>query len=409
MSTLGWPFVSTGWAVRSFGGLSSTYWWLWTSHFVYWAGRFTMIFLSLFLTAGMGLSASSMGVHIALFGAGGVISVLWGGAIADLLGRRPALLGSMLCSAALTASLSITGPGPALAAVLFCLGLASFATKPVFETFMSDVVDTADRHRAYSLNFIAINSGFIVAPLIAAMLIERSYTTMLLAEAGVLLVVSAMVMACVPSDRRRRPARGLVASGPGLSSVFKDRVFMAFTAVNLAYMVVLMQNTLSLPIFMKGAGYSTQEFALLLSLNGGLLILFQIPVSNRVRKHQASSTLVLATGLMAVGYGIYPFADTWWLLAIAVVVWTCGELINMPTAAWMASRFGPPELRGRYLGVFATTSALAFLIGPMTGGFLLDLAGAKALWWVCSGLMVAASIARWLLVSAQEDRIRDHP
>ncbi|MFH7322335.1 MFS transporter [Aeromicrobium sp. JJY06] len=388
--------------------LPATFWWLWFSHFLYWAARFTMIFLSLFLTVEMGLSPSSMGIHLAVFGLGGVLSVLAGGAVADAVGRRPALLGSLGCSAVLTALLAVARPGPGLLVVLFGLGLASFAAKPVFETFIADVVDASQRHRAYSLNFVAINSGFIVAPQVAALLIELSYAAMLAVEAVALLVVCLLVAVSVPSDRRPRAQTPGTLPGRGLGPVFADRTFMAFVALNLVFMVVLMQNTLSLPIFMAKEGYSTSQFAWLLTLNGVILILFQMPVSTRVLQYRASTTLVVASALMALGYAIYPFADAWWILAVGVTVWTAGELINMPTAAWITSRFATVRFRGRYLGVFGLTSALAFLVGPLLSGILLEWAGPQALWWACAGLMAASAVARWLLVPFQEERIRHH-
>lgn len=396
------------WIVDSLGGLPSIFWWLWVSHFLYWSGRFTMVFLALFLTAHMGLSPASMGVHLAVYGLGGVLSVLCGGAIADAVGRRPALLGSLLFSAVLTVVLAVTSAGPVLPLVLFVLGLVSFATKPVFETFIADVVEPHDRHRAYSLNYIAINCGFIVAPQAAALLVEQSWAMMMLVESAVLVVVCVLVLVSVPSDRRTAVKESERLPNRGLRIVFADRLFMAFVITNLAFMVVLMQNTLSLPIFMADEGYSTRAFAWLLTLNGLILIALQIPVSTRVLRYRASTTLVVATVLMALGYAIYPFADAWWILAVGVTVWTLGELINMPTAAWLASRFAPAEYRGRYLGVFALTSSLAFLVGPLVSGVLLDVAGPQALWWVCTGLMVVTSIARWALVSAQEKRIARH-
>ena len=395
------------WAKTSFGGLPATFWWLWLFHLIYWAGRFIMIFLSLFLTVEIGLSPSSMGLYVALFGAGGVVSVLFGGTMADLVGRRLALHASLLSSAILAGFLSTTPTGPWLGAILFLLGLASFAAKPVFETFMVDVVDSGDRHRAYSLNYIAINLGFIISPPVAAILVERSFRTMMVAEALGLLVVAALVSWRIPNDRRSRHDSAPTGPPAGLATVFKDRMFVGFVTLNLMFMVVLMQNTISLPIFMAEEGYSTTGYAALLSLNGVILILFQIPVSNRVVRYRASMSLVLATGLMALGYAIYPFATNWWVLALGVTVWTAGELINMPTAAWIASRYGPLRLRGRYLGFFALTSALAFMIGPIVGGYLLEFVGSEALWFACSAMMVVVAILRFFMAKAQEVRISE--
>lgn len=388
--------------------LPAIFWVLWTSHLLYWTVRFTMIFLSLFLTVEMGLSASATGMHLAAFGLGGIVSVLVGGAVSDAIGRRPALLGSLVASALLTTLLALMGPGVLLVLVLFGLGAASFMTKPVFETLIADVVDPDHRHRAYSLDFVAINTGFLVSPQIAAWLVERSYTAMLLAEAGAMVLVTAVVAISVPSDRRRRaPSPGVQPTGVlgGIGSVFRDRAFVAFVVLNLVFMLVLIQNTLSLPIYMADQGYSTRQFAWLLTLNGAILIVFQMPVSAWVQRRRSSTMLALASALMALGYAVYPFADAWWILAGGVVVWTSGELINMPTAAWVASRFGPVEFRGRYLGVFALTSSVAFLVGPLLSGFLLELAGPRALWWTCAVLMLLSACGRWLIGGHQEARV----
>jgi MFS family permease len=62
----------------------------------------------------------------------------------------------------------------------------------------------------------------------------------------------------------------------------------------------------------------------------------------------------------------------------------------------LASELAPEERRGEYMGVYQMAFSASFLIGPALGVFVLERAGATALWGGCFvvALLSGALLAR---------------
>ena len=59
------------------------------------AGGFVLLFLSVYLTQVRGFSITTVGVLVALYGAGAILASLLGGYFADHVGRRATMLGAL--------------------------------------------------------------------------------------------------------------------------------------------------------------------------------------------------------------------------------------------------------------------------------------------------------------------------
>ena len=99
---------------------------------------------------------------------------------------------------------------------------------------------------------------------------------------------------------------------------------------------------------------------------------------------------VLLTGL---GFGGFGILLTGIGMAIAVAVWSFGEMFgSASTAAFIADR-APAHLRGRYQSSLGMTYALSFTIGPI-GGTAIYGWSPTGLWIVCAALgLIGAALA----------------
>ena len=84
------------WAARA-GGLPAAYWRIWTGSLVNRSGSFVAPFLALYLTTVRGLSVAQTGVVLACYGAGSMAARPVGGVLADRVGRRATLVGTLAC------------------------------------------------------------------------------------------------------------------------------------------------------------------------------------------------------------------------------------------------------------------------------------------------------------------------
>ncbi|OPF84564.1 MFS transporter [Streptomyces antioxidans] len=374
-------------AKESVSGLPREFWWLWTSTLVNRLGGFVATFLAMYLTVDRGYSAMFAGLVGALHGLGGAVSAVVAGVLTDRLGRRPTLLAAQLSTAATVALLGFVQHPVAIAVVACLVGMTSNASRPAVQAMIADIVAPGDRVRAFALNYWAINLGFAVSAAAAGLIARHGYLTLFLADAGMTLLCAFIVFGKVPESRpeRERAAAGAAAEpGPerevGLGAVLRDRRFMAVVALSFLVATLIQQAFVALPIAMGADGLSSTDFGVAIATNGVLIVAVQIPVTRFLEHRDPAPLLTVSALLTGAGFGLTAFAGSVGMYALAVMVWTVGEIINSPTQMGLVARLSPTHGRGRYQGMYTLSWSLASLIAPLVGGAVMDRFGADALW-----------------------------
>jgi MFS family permease len=393
------------------GGLPRQFWWLWTSTLVNRLGGFVVTFLALYLTVDRGYSAAYAGLVAALFGLGGAGGAVLGGVLADRVGRRTTMLASQLGAAVTTALLGFADGAVTIAAVAALVGLTGNASRPALSAMIADLVPAKDRVRAYSLNYWAINIGFGVSATMAGFIAAEGYLWLFLGDALATVLCAVVVYARVPESRPEPapgpgPVGGAGRTGGGtgegaavtLLDVLRDRRFMALTGLIFLFAAVMQQANSTLAVDMGQHGLSSEQFGMIASINGVVIVLLQIPVTRALRTR--SNAMLLATGCLVLswGIGLTVFATTVALYAVTVAIWTIGEIIHAPASMSVVAELAPAHARGRYQGVSTLAWAAAAFAGPLAGGLTLQYLGRTSVWVGCALLGTVTSVGYYLLL-----------
>ncbi|MFJ2897856.1 MDR family MFS transporter [Streptomyces sp. NPDC087218] len=388
---------------ESVSGLPREFWWLWTSTLVNRLGGFVATFMALYLTLDRGYSASYAGLVVALHGLGGVVSSLGAGVMTDRLGRRPTMLVAQTSTAVSVAVLGFMVHPVAIAAVAFCVGMASNASRPAVQAMMADIVRPEDRVRAFSLNYWAINLGFAVSSAGAGFVAEYSYLAGFLGEAAMTLACAVVVFMKVPESRPGKSAAPGAAgtdSGEGvrLSTVLRDGRFMSVVGLSFVIALIFQQGYVGLPVAMGADGFSSSDFGTAVAVNGVLIVVLQIPVTRFIQHRDPRQLLIVSSLLAGYGFGLTAFAGSVAGYALTICVWTVAEIVNAPIQSSLVVRLSPVGGRGRYQGMYTMSWSAAALIAPLMSGLVIDRFGAQWLWGACAVLGTGAALGYWLLV-----------
>ncbi|MFU8875277.1 MDR family MFS transporter [Micromonospora sp. SL4-19] len=393
------------------GGLPATFWYLWSGLLINRAGAFALLFLSLYLTAARGASASLAGVVVGAYGAGGAIGTLLGGVLADRWGRRPTLLAAHLGAAGLMAALAFSRHLAVIAVLAALVGVVHSMPGPAFVAAIVDVVPEERRSRAFNLQFWAFNLGMAVASLLAGVLAEASFVALFLVDAASTLAAAVVIALKVPEtlSRRSRPAAtASVPPGrsrrPGLRTALTDRVFLAFVGLTFLLAVLTMQTSTIMPLAMRADGLRPSAYGVVVALGGALIVAGQLFVPRLIQPYRKSSVLAVSTGLMALGFGALTVADDLLVYLGAAVVWTAGQMLAAPPNAQINADLAPPELRARYQSVFYLTFPAASFVAPALGGLSLQHLGERH-WLVVGGLGLVAAAGHLLAGPPRERRV----
>jgi MFS family permease len=396
-----------GWLRQTTGGLPRTFWYLWSGTLINRIGSFVILYLAIYLTRELGYSQSRAGLVLGLYGAGGAVGTLIGGVLADRWGRRPTLITAHLGAATLMLGLGFATEYWQLAVGTLLLGMLAESARPAFSAMMVDVVPPADRLRAFSLNYWAINLGFACSAVLAGLAAELDYLLLFTVDAATTLVTAAVIIIKVRESHPVRTGRTAApARNPGgLGTVLRDRVFLTFVGLNLLAALVMMQHLSTLPIAMSADGLGPATFGWVIAVNGVLIVAGQLFVPRIIGQRDRSRVLALATAIMGAGFGLTALADTAWLYAGTVLIWTLGEMLHSPSNSALMGELAPAALRGRYQGINSLAWSGASALAPIVGGLTQEHLGDDALWIGCAAIGALVAIGQLVSGPARERRI----
>ena len=147
-----------------------------------------------------------------------------------------------------------------------------------------------------------------------------------------------------------------------------------------------MQGNITLPLDMQSHGLGPQQYGAAIAVNGFLIILVTIQVSNMAARWPRFETVAISVILLGLGYGLAALATNLPLIAISVAIWTLGEIAATSVAPTIIADLSPVKLRGSYQGIFGSAWGLAFFVGPLVGGWIYEHLGSNVLWVSCLAL-----------------------
>ena len=415
-------------------GLPLMFWGLWVTLLILWMGRFVTSFLSMYLVSDMHVSAGVAGTIVSMYGFGGIFGCLYGGALSDRFGRPAMIVIGNLGSAAMLVLLAFIGNPWIMAIALLAYGAISSMPTPAVAAYVSDVVPFRKQKRAYSLQTWAANFGFAIGPIIANQLVKISYALMFYAEAAVLVFATILMIVFFKEVGLGKRPRGEVAPArasqsaesaagnavehavkqtgesqrPQRFSIWRsyrracaDGALMSMVVLMFLYTLAYYQIVSGLPISMTQIGLGTDEYSSLLTINGGLLCLLQIPAIGLFQRMSNTRVLVLGMSITAVGYAFQIGANSWVAFAIATVLWTLGELGTFPIAATTVANIAPKDVRGTYQGLYNLVWSLSNAFSPLVGGWILAF-GSRVLWICCTVMFVIVAIGFYVTRGPRE-------
>ena len=356
-------------------------------------GGFVVAYLALYLTERRGLSPSQTGLLVALYGAGAVLAGPVAGVLADRLGRRPTMLLSLSFSGLGAIALGFAERPGAIATLVASIGFVGEMYRAPMQAAVADLVPQRDRARAFGLLYWAVNLGFSLGFTLGGLLATVSWIAVFTVDGLTTLAFAAIVWRRVPETRPAgAPAERVAATLAGALRPLGDRVYLSFIALNFLVALVFFQFQLALPLDMRAHGLGPAAYGALLSLNGITIVLVQPPVGRWLGRLDRSRVMAVAALFIGVGFGMHGLGHSAPAYAVAIVVWTLGEIAHNPVASVLAADLAPLALRGRYQGAYSLAWSLAAFAAPALGGAVLARGGAATLWAGCFAvaLLVAA-------------------
>lgn len=382
---------------RELAGLPREVWVVSVGSFINRFGGFVVPFLVLYMVHG-GYSPAGAALAVSAYATGKIAAGPAGGIVTDRLGPRAATVGSMIASAALTLALgSARGLGLIIATATLT-GLASELYRPATSAIVATaVVDPRQRVTAFSLYSLGVSTGTMIGPAVGGLMATRSFEALFVADAATSLLWALVAWRALPEGKARpsgwqgAPSRRPAPSRSARRTILADRRLLRLLVMTILVNVVIFQSQTTLPLQVRGEGLSVTDYGLLLGLNSALTVALQIPLGRAAARCRPELVMAATSVIVGAGFGLVAAVHSMAMLAVTVVVWSLGELIQWPVAAAYTIALAPPGMTGRYAGTRSVCYGVALLLAPLAGTALYHVAPAL-LWSACAatGLIGAA-------------------
>lgn len=378
----------------AFSGLPRDVWLLSAVVLINRAGSMVLAFLSLYLKEKFGLTATQAGLLLSCYGVGSAIGAYVGGWLTDKLGAdRTQILALALSGLGFLGVPLLTSPA-ALAAGLFVLAVLNDSVRPAVMSSAAERAPPTLLPRAFALLRLAINTGVGIGAAIGGILANLDYVLLFVCDAltcwgaALLLFRLATPRRAAAPDDASTPADAPERNAPqAFTSPFQDGPFLGLMLVTFVGALVFFQMMAALPLYFGDeCGLSKPTIGLLFAWNAVMIVAFEMLLT-RWAETKDRMTIVAAGWLfLCAGFGMMPLGAGIPFLALTITVWTFGEMLALPMISAVVAERATPATRGRYMGVYTLSFALAFIASPPVGMWVYQHAGPTVLWFSIGGL-----------------------
>jgi MFS family permease len=350
-------------------------------------GALIFPFLSLYITRRFQVGMTEVGILFGLYSAASIFGSGLGGALADRMGRKSMILSGLVISALSSLSIALVPSIEWFYLLVVFVGLFSNLGGPARQAMVADLLRPEKRAQGYSILRVIMNLSITIGPAIGGLLAARSYLLLFLSDATISILVAIFILRALPETRPMRMEKSgeeesLFQTFKGYGRVLRDRFYLSFIFGGILLMLVYMQMNTTLPVYLRDVHQiSEQGYGLILSLNAGLVVLFQFFVTRKVDHRPPMLMMALGTAFYVVGFSMYGFTSTYPLFLLAMVIITIGEMIVAPVGQALVARMAPEDMRGRYMAIYGYTFTVASMTGPLLAGLVIDNFDPRILWY----------------------------
>jgi len=360
-------------------------------------GTLLFPFFSLYITQKFNVGMTTAGLILGMFSLFGLIGSMIGGALTDKFGRRILMIGGLLFSAFSMLTLGMVNNLTVLYPLAVVIGLFSNMAGPAHSAMVADLLPENKRTEGFGVLRVVGNLSWIIGPTIGGIVAAKSFFGLFVIDCVLSTIVALIVFKFIPETKPATPpekqAQSVLHTIAGYRLVLRDYAFMAFMTCGILMLVVYQQLYNTLSVFLRDVHQiDPQRYGDLLSISAVVVVLFQFSVTRWIRRRPPFLMMALGTAFYVIGFGMFGFVSAYWMMALAIVIITIGEMIGVPTSQSLAANFAPADMRGRYMAMFGLGWAIPQTIGPGAAGLIIDNLNPNLLWYIGAVLCAVSAI-----------------
>jgi len=378
---------------ESFMGLSREIWWLALITFINRAGTMVIPFLTLYLTKHLNFSLSQVGWVMTSFGIGSFLGSWLGGKLTDKIGFYKVMFWSLLLTGFLFIGLQYITTFWGFAFGVFLTMTVADTFRPAIFVSLNAYSKPENQTRSLTLIRLAINLGFSFGPFLGGLIIAMWGYKSLFWVDGITCILAILLFKIVLKNKEFIRKEKEVEETNTMNTVFKDKIYWLFLVIVFLMGFTFMQLFSTMPLYYKEVhGLTEVQIGLLLSINGGLIFLIEMPLIHKLEQSGINKIKIIVWSLALFSISFFVLNTSNWvgLLVISMIVITVGEMLAFPFTNAFAMTRAVKGKEGLYMAFYTMAFSLAHIFSAKTGMEVIDKFGFDINWYLMGFLSLIA-------------------
>lgn len=279
----------------------------------------------------------------------------------------------------------------AYATFLTFIGFGTGITWPVMFAMAGSVWPEGGR-RAFNAVYVAQNLGVALGATAGGYVASISFKYIFIANAtlfAVFFLFALLTFKGMEEERDRQVHTSIIEQ----SGKIKDySSFIALLILSIGFFIAWLsysQWQTTIASHTQDIGIPLEQYSMLWAINGFLIVLGQPLIkliTSRIKGEKQQ--IYIGNTILILSFLIAMFAEQFTIFAVAMVILTFGEMLVWPAVPTLANQLAPPGRAGFYQGFINSVAAGGRMIGPVFGGFVVDLFNIELLFYVLLFLML---------------------
>lgn len=387
--------------INNFKGFRREVWILALITFINRAGTMVLPFLSKYLKENLHFTYGEVGWIMVAFGLGSMLGSWLGGKLTDTIGFYKIMIFSLFTSGILLFILQYITSFWGLCFGMFAIMAIADMFRPAMFVSLFVYAKPENRVRALSLVRLSVNLGFAAGPTIGGLIILGMGYQGLFWIDGSSCIIAILIFALAVKEKKRIPLSiDEQTENQNRKSIFRDKPFWLLLFTIFIIVMVFFQIFTTLPLYHNEKfGLTEFQTGMLLSLNGLLVFLLEMPIVSIFERKKVNKIKIIALGALCVALGYYILLfDSWgFILILSIIFLSLGEIFAFPFSNAVALNRAPRGQEGQYMGLFTMSFSLAHIACSKTGLDIIARYGYQTNWIVMGTLgMLALACCIWL-------------
>ena len=395
--------------INNFRGFTREVWILAIITFINRAGTMVFPFLSKYLKEDLHFTLDEVGWVLVCFGLGSAVGSWLGGKLTDKIGFYKIMVFSMITSGLLFFIIQYVKTFPGLCIAMFCIMVIADMFRPAMFVSLGTYAKPENRTRAFTLVRLAINFGFMAGPALGGLIILGiGYKGLFWAD-GITCITSILIFALLVKEKKRNKEENQITdSEREKRTVATDKPYWLFLFCSFITAMVFFQLFTTLPLY-HNEQYGLSEFqtGLLMSFNGFLVLLCEMPIVGYAERKHIQKIKPIALGAVLMGLSFYTLLFKGWggILVVSMFIISYAEMFNFPFSNGFAMNRAPRGREGQYMAFYTMMFSLAHIVSGKTGLAIIDKWGYETNWIIMGSAGILSAV---LLIFLQKTLIEEN-